>query len=51
MSATVTDGSGANNSPNTKNFRIRVGTKVRMKLCYGTVMIWSDGGIAQRSSR
>jgi len=34
VSATVTDGNGANNSPNTKNLRIREGTKVKMKLCY-----------------
>ena len=29
VSATVTDGNGANNSPNTKNLRIREGTKVK----------------------
>jgi hypothetical protein len=33
VSATVTDGNGANNSPNTKNLRIREGTKVKMKQC------------------
>jgi hypothetical protein len=45
VSATVTDGNGANNSPNTKNLRIREGTKVRMKLCY------VDGGIVTKCSR
>ena len=39
-SVTVTDGNGANNSPNTKNLSIPEGTKVKLKLCYvnnGTV--------------
>ncbi len=34
VSVTVTDGNGANNSPNTKNLRIPEGRKVKMKLCY-----------------
>ena len=45
VSATVTDGNGANNSPNTKNLRIREGTKVNMKLCY------VDNGVVTKCSR
>ncbi len=45
VSVTVTDGNGANNSPNTKNLRIREGTKVNLKLCY------VDNGIVTKCSR
>jgi hypothetical protein len=33
-SATVRDGNGPGNTPNTINLRIREGTKVHLKLCY-----------------
>jgi hypothetical protein len=44
-SVTVTDGNGANNSPNTKNLAIREGTKVSLKLCY------VDNGVVKKCSR
>jgi hypothetical protein len=45
VSVTVTDGNGANNSPNTKNLKIPEGRKVKMKLC--TV----DNGVVLDCSR
>ena len=44
-SVTVTDGNGANNSPNTKNLSIPEGTKVKLKLCY------VDNGVVKKCSR
>jgi hypothetical protein len=44
-SVTVTDGNGANNSPNTKNLSIPEGTTVKLKLCY------VDNGVVKKCSR
>jgi hypothetical protein len=44
-SVTVTDGNGANNSPNSKSLSIPEGTKVKLKLCY------VDNGVVTKCSR
>jgi hypothetical protein len=45
QSVTVTDGNGANNSPNTRKLSIPEGTKVGLKLCY------VDNGVVKKCSR